>query len=204
MPAISLSSDVGYIELGSHDDVLSDRQSKRRFVSEIDSPLVPTGFFQEEKQLCGELVKGQTFLCAVTFGQQPKPNAVDFIEDLSLAGIRFVYLSPNPERESKAFCERLGLEIGWNSCVLLSSSNGEGNGYLETHDIKARLPRGIENIRSHIEDVDDIPLHVNLFAECSPAGTREMIKIFQEYGEVVCCVGSALNTANPLTFAMVC
>lgn len=119
-----------------------------------------------------------------------------------MGGIRFVYFSPSPERESKAFAERLGLEISWNSCVLLSAATGEGNGYRELHDIKARLPRGIENIRSHIENVDDIPLHVSLFAECSPYATREMIKIFQEYGEVVCCVGSALNLVNSRCFAM--
>jgi len=51
--------------------------------------------------------------------------------------------------------------------------------------------------------VDDIPLHVSLFAECTPEATREMIKIFQEYGEVVCCIGSALNASNTHAFAVV-
>lgn len=69
--------------------------------------------------------------------------------------------------------------------------------------MKARLPRGVENIRDHIEHVDDVPLHVSLFAECSPTTTQEMIKIFQENGEVVCCVGSSLNAFNVECFAMV-
>ena len=55
--------------------------------------------------------------------------------------------------------------MDWNSCILLSSFKGEGNGYLELHDLKARLPRGVDNIESHIENVDDVPLHVSLFAE---------------------------------------
>ncbi|CEP15135.1 hypothetical protein [Parasitella parasitica] len=131
-------------------------------------------------------------------------NVVDFIEDLGLAGIRFVYFSTTAERESKAFAERLGLETDWNSCILLSNPDDEncGNGYLQTHDIKAQLPRGIDEIRPHLEDVDDIPLHVSLFAECTPRAMREMIRIFQENGEVVCCIGNALNTKNTESFAL--
>jgi hypothetical protein len=133
-------------------------------------------------------------------------NVCDFIEDLGLAGIRFVYFSPASERESKAFADRLGLETDWNSCILLSSASdpfGASTGYLESYDIKAQLPRGIENIRPHLEAVDDIPLHVSLFAECGPEAATEMIKIFQDYGEVVCCIGSSLNINNTAAFAKV-
>lgn len=150
---------------------------------------------------------------------------VDFIEDLGLAGIRFVYFSHTAERESKgkkksiklsgggkqtdsdvlAFAERLGLETDWNSCILLSNPDDEdcGNGYIQTHDIKAQLPRGIDQIRPHLENVDDIPLHVSLFAECTPRAIKEMIRIFQENGEVVCCIGNALNVKNTESFALV-
>lgn len=104
-----------------------------------------------------------------------------------------------------AYAERLGLATDWNSCILLSSADSDdcGTGYLQSHDIKARLPRGIDKIRPHLENVDDIPLHVSLFAECAPEATREMIKIFQEYGEVVCCIGGALNAKNTASFALV-
>lgn len=142
----------------------------------------------------------------------------EFTEDLRLAGIRFVYFSNTAERESKglfsfvnvaqfslAFAERLGVETDWNSCILLSSSKdpNASNGYLEVHDIKAKLPRGIENIRSHLEKVDDIPLHVSLFADCNAEAVEEMIKIFQENGEVVCCTGSTLRYFNTAAFALV-
>ncbi|KAG0245602.1 hypothetical protein BGX31_006961 [Mortierella sp. GBA43] len=151
-----------------------------------------------------EAVQGQIFLGMATLAHQPKTNVCDFIEDLGLAGIRFVYFSPASERESKAFANRLGLETDWNSCILLSSASdpfGGSTGYLESYDIKAQLPRGIENIRPHLENVDDIPLHVSLFAECGPEAATEMINIFQDYGEVVCCVGSSLNTDNVGAFA---
>ncbi|CAO3692490.1 unnamed protein product [Rhizopus stolonifer] len=160
---------------------------------------------QEEAAFYKEAVKGQIFLGMATLCHQPKQNVVDFIEDLGLAGIRFVYFSTTAERESKAFAERLGLETDWNSCILLSNPDDEencGNGYLQTHDIKAQLPRGIDEIRPHLEAVDDIPLHVSLFAECTPLAMKEMIRIFQENGEVVCSIGNALNTKNTEAFAL--
>ncbi|KAL1921766.1 uncharacterized protein VTP21DRAFT_10408 [Calcarisporiella thermophila] len=150
------------------------------------------------------VIRNQVFLGLASLAHEPKTDVCDFIEDLRMAGIRFVYFSRTAERESKAYAERLGLETDWNSCILLSSANDEecGSGYLQEHDIKAKLPRGIENIRPHLEEVDDIPLHVSLFAECTPEATQEMIRVFQEYGEVVCCIGSALNAANTPSFAM--
>ncbi|KAF9924116.1 hypothetical protein FBU30_005856 [Linnemannia zychae] len=158
----------------------------------------------DSQQFIEEAIQGQIFLGMTTLAHQPKTNVCDFIEDLGLAGIRFVYFSPTSERESKAFADRLGLETDWNSCILLSSASdpfGASTGYLESYDIKAQLPRGIENIRPHLEAVDDIPLHVSLFAECGPEAAAEMIKIFQDYGEVVCCIGSSLNINNTAAFA---
>lgn len=174
------------------------RKNRDRVLSRVD---VEEDILNQQ-EIFTEITKGQTFLCASSFVYPPKPNMVDFVEDLALAGIRFVYFSSAPERESKAYAERLGLEIDWNSCIILSSDNG-GPGYLAIHDMKAQLPRGVETIRNHIVNVDDVPLHVSLFAECKPYTIREMIKIFQEYGEVVCCIGSSLNDLNLEIFANV-
>lgn len=63
-------------------------------------------------------------------------------------------------------------------------------------DNRAKLPRGIENIRPHLKSVDNVPLLVNLFTDCTPETTCEMIQIMQEHGKVVLCVGSALNMQN--------
>lgn len=49
---------------------------------------------------------------------------------------------------------------------------------------RAQLPRGIENIRPHLETMDNVPLLVSLFTDCTPKTTTEMLKIMQEYGEV--------------------
>lgn len=61
---------------------------------------------------------------------------------------------------------------------------------------KAQLPRGIENIRPHLENVDNVPLLVSLFTDCSAEATKEMLKIMQSYGEVVVCLGSSANSTN--------
>jgi phosphoserine phosphatase len=172
---------------------IKKRTNLDRLVSKLDSQVLAN---LHETEICKEITKGQTFLCAATFVYPPKPNMVDFVEDLGLGGIRFVYFSASPERESKAYAERLGLEIDWNSCIILSPDNGSGTGYLALHDMKAQLPRGVDTIREHIANVDDVPLHVSLFAESKPASIREMCKIFQENGEVVCCIGSSLNDLN--------
>lgn len=61
---------------------------------------------------------------------------------------------------------------------------------------KAQLPRGIENIRPHLENIDNVPLLVSLFTDCSAEATKEMLKIMQSYGEVVVCLGSSANSTN--------
>ncbi|TPX34153.1 hypothetical protein SmJEL517_g03135 [Synchytrium microbalum] len=180
-----------------HSPMGHTRPITARILSEVDS--IDSGVAMEKDRFFRELIKGQTFLGMAAMSYQPKSDVVSFIEDLRLAGIRFVYFSSSPERESKSFAgEKLGLEIDWNSCILLSSSDSS---YLDPHDRKAQLPRGIDNIRNHIKNVDDIPLHVSLFAECNPRTTREMVKIFQENGEVVCCIGSSLYDSNVELFA---
>nr|KAG5713882.1 hypothetical protein BaRGS_024509 [Batillaria attramentaria] len=67
-------------------------------------------------------------------------------------------------------------------------------------DNRAQLPRGIDEIRPHLEKVDNVPLLVNLFTDCTPPATQEMMKILQENGEVVLCVGSSLNMSNTPLF----
>lgn len=61
---------------------------------------------------------------------------------------------------------------------------------------RAKLPRGIENIIPHLENVDNVPLLVSLFTDCSAEATKEMLKIMQSYGEVVVCLGSSANSTN--------
>lgn len=61
---------------------------------------------------------------------------------------------------------------------------------------QAKLPRGIQNIRPHLENVDNVPLLVSLFTDCSAEATCEMLSIMQSYGEIVVCIGSSASAAN--------
>eukprot|EP00088_Acartia_fossae_P036602 TRINITY_DN3780_c0_g1_i10.p1 TRINITY_DN3780_c0_g1~~TRINITY_DN3780_c0_g1_i10.p1 ORF type:complete len:1258 (-),score=324.01 TRINITY_DN3780_c0_g1_i10:602-4375(-) len=65
---------------------------------------------------------------------------------------------------------------------------------------RAQLPCGIENIRPHLEEMDNVPLLVSLFTDCTPTSTREMVKILQENSEVVTTMGSAANFHNMRIF----
>lgn len=101
-----------------------------------------------------------------------------------------------------AFGKKLGLEIGWNSCIRLSSEKGPIHDDDES-DMKGHLPVGIENIRKHLLNVDDVPLHVSLFSKCNADSVKKMIHIFHDYAEVVCAIGNTLNASNSSTFALV-
>ncbi|XP_037936476.1 transmembrane protein 94 isoform X2 [Teleopsis dalmanni] len=65
---------------------------------------------------------------------------------------------------------------------------------------RAKLPRGIENIRPHLEKVDNVPLQVSLFTDCSAEATVQMLDIMQSYGEIVVCLGSSASRTNAEIF----
>ena len=67
--------------------------------------------------------------------------------------------------------------------------------------IRARLPKGIENVRPHIEKVDNVPLLVSLFTECSSDTITNMLEIMQENSEVILCIGNAWNHENISIFS---
>ncbi|CAG0889218.1 unnamed protein product [Darwinula stevensoni] len=65
---------------------------------------------------------------------------------------------------------------------------------------RAKLPRGIEAIRPHLSQVDNVPLQVSLFTDCTAEACKEMLSIMQEYGQVVCVVGSTASIHNTDVF----
>jgi hypothetical protein len=152
------------------------------------------------------LLSGITIVGVVGISFEPKEDVSSFIDDLEQAGIRFVYLSPFDQKSTKAFGERLGLETDWNSCIILAEppemvdeNNTSFCRYQDLSDIKAHLPQGPAQIQQHLQNVDDIPLHVSLFAhslENKGQEIRELFSIFRENGETVCLVGNCLNSTN--------
>lgn len=174
--------------------------------------------YRKENDLLFKVLDGLVFLSLLGISFEPKQSVSSFIDDLEQAGIRFVYFSPSDQKSTKAFGERLGLETNWNSCIILSepfssSEQALGNngkrlakptGYSDISDINTRLPQGPTQIKMHIQDVDDIPLHVSLFADAhNNKGFEicELFDIFVQQGETVCSIGNCLNTLNIGLFA---
>ncbi|KAL7641431.1 UNVERIFIED_CONTAM: hypothetical protein RMT77_008571 [Armadillidium vulgare] len=83
-----------------------------------------------------------------------------------------------------------------------STSSSEQPASLNLFDMsnRARLPKGIENIRPHLENVDNVPLLVSLFTDCTTPTTKAMVAIMQDYTEVVVVLGSTANAENMLLF----
>ncbi|XP_049853191.1 transmembrane protein 94 isoform X3 [Schistocerca gregaria] len=83
----------------------------------------------------------------------------------------------------------------WRSLSCLTDSTEQSGLNIDISN-RAKLPRGIDKIRPHLEQIDNVPLLVSLFTDCTPLTTCEMLHIMQEYKEVVCVLGSAANADN--------
>ncbi|CAK1546990.1 unnamed protein product [Leptosia nina] len=102
-------------------------------------------------------------------------------------------------RSTDSVLEDEGTESPGDACRSLSCLTDSTDHSAPLHfdmSNRAKLPRGIENIRPHIEQVDNVPLLVSLFTDCTPRSVQRMIQIMQDYGEVVCVMGSAANCLN--------
>ncbi|XP_014604302.1 PREDICTED: uncharacterized protein KIAA0195 isoform X1 [Polistes canadensis] len=84
----------------------------------------------------------------------------------------------------------------WRSLSCLTDSTEQSAPVHFDLSNRAKLPRGIDKIRPHIELIDNVPLLVSLFTDCTTTVTREMLHIMQDYGEVVCVLGSSANAEN--------
>ncbi|TYZ67286.1 hypothetical protein PybrP1_007223 [[Pythium] brassicae (nom. inval.)] len=161
----------------------------------------------ERDSMLWRIQEDQIFLGMVAAGVQPKRGIPDFIEDLTACGIRFVYFSPRNMRRSKLLAEKMGIETDWNCAISLRPLESDGpdphrmTSNYSDWDVKARLPHGVEAIKRHLEEVDNVPLLVSLYTDSSPETISEMISIFQDNNEVVMGVGASLKESNAALFA---
>ncbi len=174
----------------------------------------------------GTVQCNQVFLGMLSLQFRPRHDIVTLVEGLEMAGIRFVHFTAENEVRGKIFAEKLGLEAGWNCHISLGftpdneslssdTASREFDGSTNTSPssslssvinayqsyIRAKLPKGIQNIRPHIKNVDNVPLLVPLFTDCTTPTIREMIEVMQENGKVVMCLGNAWNRDNLTIFS---
>lgn len=196
-------------------------------ISSSSSPPAP---LSKPEDIFNQLQCNQVFLGLVSLHFKPKRDIVDLIEDLQVAGIRFVHFTAENDVRGKVFAQKLGLEADWNCHISLAPAQEEGDGTgneadpdgggeveLLSHSSsssslssvlntymsynRARLPKGINQVRPHLERVDNVPLLVPLFTDCTTDTIREMIAILQENREIVLCLGNAWNRENLMIFA---
>ncbi|GMR53650.1 hypothetical protein PMAYCL1PPCAC_23845 [Pristionchus mayeri] len=164
----------------------------------------------------------QTFLGLAASQEQGLPLVFEMIESLQSSCIRFILFSRENQLRTRIIGEKLGLEAGWNCHISLKSdsSRREVLGWkrgrrsscregkpLDSYQSSiphlppnmARLPTGIDQIRPHLEDVDNVPLLVSLFTDCTLDSTRQMIDILHEYHECELILGSVSQQENLVT-----
>ncbi|KAI4841488.1 uncharacterized protein MKS88_000025 [Plasmodium brasilianum] len=120
------------------------------------------------------------------------------INDFYDSGIRFVHFSKTDQANTRNVANLLGMETNWNTSISLSLNDKLGHiqPSFKNRDGKVVIPSGINNIKTHIEEVDDIPLRVSSYSGCNQFNTAEMIKILLENNEIITCVGNSLNCEN--------
>uniref|UniRef100_A0A8C7GFB3 Transmembrane protein 94 n=1 Tax=Oncorhynchus kisutch TaxID=8019 RepID=A0A8C7GFB3_ONCKI len=169
-----------------------------------------------EKDDCVQALSGQIFMGMVSSQFQARLDTVRLIDALVTACIRFVYFSMEDELRSKVcVCVQGGTR---RSPLMSPASWRTVTGYRTKHcwsslvcpfplshanpsvSLQAKLPRGIHQVRPHLKNIDNVPLLVPLFTDCTPETMCEMIKIMQENREVTCCLGSSANFRNSCLF----
>lgn len=155
---------------------------------------------QVQSELFKQLQSRQVFMGLVAMRDQPKTEVRALVEQLKVAGVRFVYFSPENERKTQAFGTKIGLQCDFNSFVSLKDPvSGYSSSARQRQPLwqgKSQLPCGISAVREHLRRVDDVPLLVSLFTDCEPHSIQEMLRIYQENGEQTLCLGSTMHSAN--------
>ncbi|XP_075033961.1 transmembrane protein 94 isoform X2 [Mixophyes fleayi] len=86
-------------------------------------------------------------------------------------------------------------EEGHSDMISFQPTDSDVPSFLEDSN-RAKLPRGIHQVRPHLQNIDNVPLLVPLFTDCTSETMCEMIQIMQEYGEATCCMGSSASIRN--------
>ena len=168
---------------------------KEKIINVVNDSEALNRLDERTKDLLQEAQRKQIFLGMVAITNHAKPEANHFIEDTFEAGMRFVIFSEGNYLETKAFGDDLGLYTAWNSCISLSD-NSEDAEQLNQAGAQV-LPRGIRQVKEVLHNnIDTVPLLVSMFSDANKKDMLEMIKLYQQFGEVVTVIGGCLHPQN--------
>mmetsp|Transcript_20940 Transcript_20940/g.23211 ORF Transcript_20940/g.23211 Transcript_20940/m.23211 type:complete len:1321 (-) Transcript_20940:439-4401(-) len=153
------------------------------------------------------MLQNQIFLGILGSRVITRSETEGLLRTLQDAGVRFVYFSPRNMRRQKEIASQMGIDVAWNCAISLRTLvQGEEDEHrmisnYADWDINAKLPHGIESVRNHLKEVDNVPLLVSLFTDTTKDTTMEMIDIFQEYHDTVIAVGLSHLPRNSKIFS---
>lgn len=122
----------------------------------------------------------QIFLGVLGSPVIPRQETEGLLSTLQDAGVRFVYFSPRNMRLTKEIASQMGIDVAWNCAISLRPLD---QGTEDPHrmvsnyadwDVNAKLPHGIESVRTHLQEVDNVPLLVSLFTDVTKETTMEV------------------------------
>ena len=129
------------------------------------------------------MLQNQIFLGILGSLVIPRSETQGLLSTLQDAGVRFVYFSPRNMRRQKEIASQMGIDVAWNCAISLRTlDQGEEDPHrmVSTYadwDVNAKLPHGIDSVRQHLKNVDNVPLLVSLFTDATKETTTEMVSI---------------------------
>jgi hypothetical protein len=178
-------------------DTTKRKLSNSRALSGVTGLTISDGAAKSVSSSIWSILRQQVFLGMMASSVPVRSEIPNLVDDLNTAGVRFVFFSPRNMRRSKKLAEKIGLQTDWNCAISLRALDSGGHDphrFISTYadwDVKARLPHGIEAIKTHLREVDNVPLLVSLFTDSTPSTIEDMVGIFQQHGEVVLSIGSS-------------
>ena len=127
------------------------------------------------------MLQNQIFLGILGSLVIPRSETQGLLSTLQDAGVRFVYFSPRNMRRQKEIASQMGIDVAWNCAISLRTlDQGEEDPHrmVSTYadwDVNAKLPHGIDSVRQHLKNVDNVPLLVSLFTDATKETTTEMV-----------------------------
>lgn len=128
-------------------------------------------------------MKNQIFLGMLGSLVSPRKDIEAVIRQCSSSGVRFVYFSPRNMRRTKELASQMGIDVAWNCAISLRPlDDGKDDPHRMVSnyadwDVNARLPHGVENVKTHLKEVDNVPLLVSLFTDVNELTTKAMVSL---------------------------
>ena len=129
------------------------------------------------------LINNQIFLGVLGSLVVPRKEIQIVLSTLSDAGVRFVYFSPRNMRRQKELASQMGIDVAWNCAISLRPlEEGKEDPHRMTSnyadwDVNAKLPHGLENVRTHLREVDNVPRLVSSFTDVTKETTCGMVSL---------------------------